>query len=646
MITLEHRKNAHTIIDHIFQNLFPAHGMPERPAQTALCHRMLDAMLDSKIALCEAGTGIGKTYAYLVACFVLTQCRAWEGAAFQPVIISTSSIALQKAITSEYLPRLSRLLLEDGMIQEPLLAVVRKGKSHYVCDERLERRIRGANAERKNQRNLEALLSMREQLDLDGVRYLSSYDRKRICVPQVCECQQVTCRYLQFLERCKSRRYLFHICNHNLLLADAIHREREARPILPSTDALVIDEAHKLPEAARQMFGMTLSGDDFRSLIFSLKNEEYMLASQRLSDAARPLIRKLDRPPEENRSVQKYLALLAAPDKELCAIRRQLFRLVLPDTRKRLDRLGETVSSFQSNDGALVFYVTESEDNGTLLCASVADLSVRLQDTLWNRNLSTILTSGTMAVGSNFGRFRETIGLQGNAQLREFIFPSPYNYEKNCLLYLPKRPPHEERKKKNAYYNDLSALIVQLLNASHGHALILFTSYAALSGVMKRLEASELPYPLFSLERNSVQILEQFRATPGAVLLATGAAWEGMDFPGDCVSLLIIPKLPFAYPDARQEQERARYPSLSDFIRTVVVPDMQIKLRQGFGRAIRKETDTCVVAILDERAAPGQRYHAAMMGALPKMPVTDSLRQMALFFRNRKSEEYFDRNKQ
>ena len=189
-------------------------------------------------------------------------------------------------------------------------------------------------------------------------------------------------------------------------------------------------------------------------------------------------------------------------------------------------------------------------------------------------------------------------------------------------------------------------MIVQLLNASHGHALILFTSYAALSGVMKRLEASELPYPLFSLERNSVQILEQFRATPGAVLLATGAAWEGMDFPGDCVSLLIIPKLPFAYPDARQEQERARYSSLSDFIRTVLVPDMQIKLRQGFGRAIRRETDTCVVAILDERATPGQRYHAAMMGALPKMPVTDSLRQMALFFRNRKSEEYFDRNKQ
>ena len=285
--------------------------------------------------------------------------------------------------------------------------------------------------------------------------------------------------------------------------------------------------------------------------------------------------------------------------------------------------------------------MTESEDNGTLLCASVADLSVRLQETLWNRNLSLILTSGTMAVGGDFGRFRETIGLQSNSQHREFIFPSPYNYEKNCLLYLPKTPPHEERKKKNAYYNDLSALIVQLLNASHGHALILFTSYAALSGVMKRLEASELPYSLFSLDRNSVQILEQFRATPGAVLLATGAAWEGMDFPGDCVSLLIIPKLPFAYPDARQKQELARYPALSDFIRTVVVPDMQIKLRQGFGRAIRKETDTCVVAILDERATPGQRYHAAMLRALPKMPVTSDLHAVEAFLRRVKDKTYW-----
>lgn len=156
MITYDNKKGTHSAIDHIFRELFPAHGMPERPEQIKLCHQMLD----SKIALCEAGAGIGKTYAYLVSCFVLMRCRRRERAAFQPVVISTSSIALQKAILSDYLPFLSRLLLE-GMIAEPLLAVIRKGKSHYVCDERLEGRLRRTNTERKNQRNLEALYSSR-----------------------------------------------------------------------------------------------------------------------------------------------------------------------------------------------------------------------------------------------------------------------------------------------------------------------------------------------------------------------------------------------------------------------------------------------------------------------------------------------------
>jgi len=105
--------------------------------------------------------------------------------------------------------------------------------------------------------------------------------------------------------------------------------------------------------------------------------------------------------------------------------------------------------------------------------------------------------------------------------------------------------------------------------------------------------------------------MERFRKTPGAVLLATGAAWERFDFPGDCVSLLIIPRLPFAFPDALKEKEREGYASLRQFIQSVAVPEMQIKLRQGFGRAIRTESDTCVVAILDERAGRGRRYFIA-----------------------------------
>ena len=135
---------------------------------------------------------------------------------------------------------------------------------------------------------------------------------------------------------------------------------------------------------------------------------------------------------------------------------------------------------------------------------------------------------------------------------------------------------------------------------------------------------------------------EQFRQTPGAVLLATGAAWEGFDFPGDCVSLLVIPRLPFAYPDALKEREREQYGSLHQFIQSVAVPEMQIKLRQGFGRAIRTETDTCVIAILDERAGRRRRYSDAVREALPEMRTTGSLREVTKFLRERKPEGYFE----
>jgi ATP-dependent DNA helicase DinG len=124
-------------------------------------------------------------------------------------------------------------------------------------------------------------------------------------------------------------------------------------------------------------------------------------------------------------------------------------------------------------------------------------------------------------------------------------------------------------------------------------------------------------------------------------LLATGAAWEGFDFPGDCVSLLVIPRLPFARPDAVKEKEREQYPTLHAFIRAVVVPEMQIKLKQGFGRAIRTETDTCVVAILDERAAEDQRYFQDVLDALPEMRITSDPQEVQEFINRVKPDGYF-----
>ena len=192
------------------------------------------------------------------------------------------------------------------------------------------------------------------------------------------------------------------------------------------------------------------------------------------------------------------------------------------------------------------------------------------------------------------------------------------------------------------YFDKLAEEIRTLLIAVHGHALVLFTSYAGMSAVKDRLKQQPLPFPLFTMGRNAPHTMAQFKAAPGSVLFATGAAWEGFDFPGDCVSLLVIPRLPFQYPDALQEKKREAYPDLRTFIRAVAVPEMQIRLKQGFGRAIRLETDTCAIAILDERAAKGSRYFRDVRSALPEMPITSSIYAVERFIRRVKDESYFE----
>ena len=631
------RHNAHNEIDHIFQDLLPARNMAERPEQAALCHRMLDAMLEGGIALCDAGTGIGKTYAYLVAGTVYSRFRAACGLERKPILVSTSSIALQTAARDEYLPLLSDVLTEDGMIVQPLQAVIRKGKSHYVCDDRLERRLGQLDLQKKNWKAGAALLSLQGQLDMDEAAHLSGYDRERVCVPRICDCGREDCRYRAFLEDCDSGHYLFHICNHNLLLADAIHRGSGREPILPDACALVVDEAHKLPETARQMFGVTLAAEDIRTLTYSLRGERFLLAADILRDTSASLMRKLASPPKD-KPFAYYTNSLAAPERSLTVISRQLHGLLTPATRRRLKNVSSTVSLFRQGNPEMVFYTEEDNCGGTMLCATIADLTAQLRQTLWRQERPVVLTSATLAVGQDFQRFKEETGLLTDSRVTESVAPSPFDYRQNCLLYLPQIPP---RQKATAYYDELAKEIAALLDAAQGHALALFTSYAAMSAVKERLPNYGLRYPLFTMGRSAIHTTEQFKASPGSVLLAAGAAWEGFDFPGDCVSLLIIPRLPFAVPDALKEKERENHTTLRLFIRAVVVPEMQIKLKQGFGRAIRTETDTCVVAILDERAAKGKRYSKDVLAALPEMPVTGSLGDVARFIRQVKGPDYF-----
>ena len=171
------REQAHGEIERIFRILMPQNGLAVREEQIALCHTMLDTLLQNKIALCDAGVGIGKTYAYLAACVLLKRFFPYP----QPVVVSTSSVALQDAIIGEYLPFLSRIFLENRIVQKPIQAVVRKGKERFVCDIRLKFRLEAVEGKRKNEEQRKALVSMRNHYDLDDVPGLSQFDREQVC---------------------------------------------------------------------------------------------------------------------------------------------------------------------------------------------------------------------------------------------------------------------------------------------------------------------------------------------------------------------------------------------------------------------------------------------------------------------------------
>ena len=623
----------------IFGEIMTAAGLPERPAQAELSKKMLAAMLDNNIALCEAGTGIGKTYAYLAAAFVFNKYRRLAGLPLKPICISTCSIALQEAIVKEYLPTLNRALLSAGLISKPAMAAVRKGKQHYACDIRLRRRLQCINQEKKNRQNLATLQAMQKQLDMDNVAKLSDFDKRQICVPRVCNCKKKNCRYMDYLDSCCSEKYLIQICNHNLLLADAIHRRTGKKPILPDCCCVIVDEAHKLPDTAREMFGYTLSAEDIEELCEMLEAAGYELAADNLLEAAQPLLKALAEPWDETVGIKEFMKPLNKMAIRLKVIKNKLRGVLPKGVRDRLSELVDIGDWLLSGPKNVMLYTVEAADGGTKLGLAPLNVGWLLGYRLWNRQQPFVLTSGTLSVAGDFSRFRKSAGLLDRYRVKESIAESPFDYEKNCLLYLPlKAPDHNSEK----YFDELLAEIDNLIKAACGHTLVLFNSYADMSEIKERIKLKERDFSLYVMGRSRFNTAEQFKTQSGGVLLAAGSAWEGMDFPGDCVSLLIIPRLPFPVPDAKSEQEREQYENLIDFIESVVVPDMQIKLRQGFGRAIRSETDTCVIAILDERANPKNgRYFEAAQKTLPKMPITESLNDVAYFIRTVKPESYF-----
>ena len=652
---VEYQKRAHQEVEKIFRVLLPEQGLAVREEQIRLCHEMLDTLLGERIALCDAGVGIGKTYAYLVACVLMRKYSIlMERNSLpkqHPVVVSTSSIALQKAILSEYVPFLSRVLVEQGIIQTPLRAVVRKGKEHFVCDNRLEQRIEAIRYKQKNAVQREALLSLRKHYDMDIVKDLSGFDRRLVCVPKFCprECPgRQMCRYQRYLEESKKQDVFLQICNHNYLLADAFHRREEYKPLLADYRALVVDEAHKLPEAARQMFGKNLCMDDIREIAYYLEREHQNVEARTLKTGMYSIFTIIRESHIFSHGIKENFQLTG--ECEFCLwegiqmIERMMEQLkgVVPKwVLNRLQEAKEVLECFLQKNSKYVLHLRMDKEKIPVLCAASREIPQLLREMLWDREqaLSVILTSGTLKAGKGFTRTLQMTGLEGRTDVQSYVAESPFAYEENCLLYLPKTL----RKCKRGSREEVEMLAGQihsLICSTYGHTLVLFTSYTLMGSVYQILRDG-IPFPMVEVWRHSQEEILRFKTMENAVLFAAGSCWEGVDFPGDMVSSLIIVKLPFAVPDPISEAEKETYESLEDYIQAIIVPDMQKKLRQGFGRAIRTETDTCVVSILDFRAVKGGKYHEDVMCALPPCQMAEELREVQDFIRSRKGVEYY-----
>jgi ATP-dependent DNA helicase DinG len=321
----------------------------------------------------------------------------------------------------------------------------------------------------------------------------------------------------------------------------------------------------------------------------------------------------------------------------------------LKEIQWALARISDSLGRF-SRHGDLVYWLEETKITAAdepdfrlnLLSGIPKDLGELLRRDLWSRELPIVLTSGTMSAAGSFEHIKRKLGLDllPLKRLTETAKPSPFNHRENALLYISENTPFPDNRDED-YISAIADEAERLIAASHGHAALLFTSYKAMDMVWERISARRLPYPLFRLNRGGGAVIERFKNSGNGVLFASGALWEGIDIPGDILSLLVIVRLPFAVPDPVSEWERTLYDEMSEYKSKVVVPEMLIKLKQGFGRLIRTESDTGVVAILDSRANMRGAYRSRVLAALPPCGVTSSVADVERFIHEKKSAPYF-----
>ena len=691
-----------------FKKILAQHGYAVRDKQIELAEHIFEVICRRGITLAESEVGTGKTHAYLVAAFLIKRGRlndfwmrghykqqSWAESAHQPVVISTSSIALQKAIVTDYIPELSRILMEHNIIKNPLTAVIRKGKDHYICERRLLAYYNTADLRTKERlgpfmrfipidsvggsanrvKSITTTNAANAPFDLTDADTLTPYMKKRICVSEKCGagCKyQDQCRYAAFMKNANDPKIDFQITNHNYFLADTIHRANGKRPLLPHYQMVIMDEAHKFLQAARQMYGLELTDKQLPSLA-----QEIHAIVQGKSNSGvnvNRLAKKMEEQGEKlfeclnnnavgedsdddmerltaqiDSTASRYLNKITNIITELeVAVANSKVSNAHAERRDkllwRLRIMGEKTSGLRKQS-QLIHWLEKKVEGQTKtdsLCAIPKDLNQRLHDDLWSKGVPIVLTSGTLSASGDFTRAKQTLGLDLLPERKLFTttMPSPFDFKNNKLLYISENVPFPNNK-DSRYIKAVADEIERLVIASHGHAAVLFTSYNVMGQVHAILKRRNLPFPLFRMERGGVHAIEKFKKSGNGILLASGSLWEGVDIPGDALSMLIIVKLPFAVPDPIGDYEREQCGDIAIFKQRVIIPDMQVKLKQGDGRAIRTERDTACCAILDIRAAKHGAYRRHVLSALPKCEVTSSIKAVQGFIVDKKSDAYF-----
>lgn|SRR5574341_1525230 len=621
-----------------------ARVMPDfepRPQQAAMARAVADALDADRTVLVEAGTGTGKTLAYLMPA-VLSNKK---------VVISTGTRALQDQLAERELPLVERALGRS------VDWCVLKGRENYVCVYRLDDAATGPG------RSLlpEAIDAIRRWAantdtgDRAELAWLADDDPLWPSVSVTAEqCLGSACpRYEPcFLTRVKRRaaRADLVIVNHALFFADLAAGPHASGSIVPHHTAVIFDEAHGLEEVATSHWGVSVSRHRVRDLLADLRREPLPggEASGRatLAEAADRVQAAAERAFDALRAVAgpDVARWRWAPDHAERAASSGLDLLSrLGDLQQGIEALGargegwarlaERVAAlcrdarflWRAEDPAYVFWI---EANGALvrLSASPLDVSSILRETLFSSGRPCVLTSATLTAGRSFGYLKTRLGIDDSDEL---ALASPFDYRAQALVYVPRDVPLPRDPR---FIDAVADEVVRIVAASRGRAFVLFTSHRALDRVAQSCRA-RLDYPVLKQgAAPRMALIERFKAEP-SVLFATMGFWQGIDVPGEALSCVVLDKLPFAPPDDPIVQARTRALESDglDPFGAYQLPAAAIWLKQGFGRLIRSRRDRGVIAILDRRLVT-HGYGRFFLDSLPPAPVTISFADVERFF--------------